>query len=218
MQFKHRIAGANVLELGTGRGLCGLLAVELGARQMVFTDCSWTCLKVLLPNIPGHADGPRCSSGWGEGDDPCLIRRHLWESDLPRSPGRGAPQHWSNWPQCTWGPQGAPPELEADMTVEVVIGADLLYFPSQVDPLLATLSLRLALGGLALLTVTVRTRAVYMGFLEKLGQFGLVIESEGVVDVDALDEHHLETRSPAEESVHDSRNAQEVRLVLLARV
>lgn len=212
-----------VLELGCGVGLCGILASLLGASHVVLTDCSWDGLKALLPNVVG-ARGPagdaiQGPASWGAEEDSMQIRWHLWQTDEPRSPGRGPPQHWSNEARCTWGAEGPPPKLEAGKLYGAVIGADVLYFHQQVGPLAATVSSRLTRTGTALLTLTVRRRDVYFAFIDACQQCGLVVVSDEAVDVDALDDHHLEQGAGdgSDAQVGETANAQEVRLVRLVR-
>ena len=45
---RERIVGATVLELGAGMGLCGLLAANMGAHEVIITDCSYPGLKVCV--------------------------------------------------------------------------------------------------------------------------------------------------------------------------
>jgi len=213
----------HVLELGCGVGLCGILVSLLGASHVALTDCSWDGLKALLPNVNrarGRAGDPiRGTGSWGTKEDSIQIRWHLWQTDEPRSPGRGPPQHWSNEARCTWGSEGPPPELEAGKLFSVVIGADVLYFHQQVAPLAATVSSRLTRNGTALFALTVRRRDVYTAFIEMCQQCGLVVVSDAAVDVDALDDRHFEQDAVdgSDAQVGETANAQEVRLVRLVR-
>lgn len=213
LEHTVRIEGATVLELGAGVGLCGFLAAELGAKQVILTDCDFGSLKNLLRSGLNRCNCPRGlgPASWGTLSDQLCIKRHLWENDLSRSPGRTPARHWSNVVgNGDWGPEGMPPELQDDDVFEVVIGSDVLYFQPQVAALLATLAARLAPGGLAVLSVTVRTRTVYQSFLDGLAQAGLALVSECKVEVDSLDSHHFETGVS-----NESSNAKEVRLVQL---
>lgn len=213
----------HVLELGCGVGLCGILVSLLGASHVALTDCSWDGLKALLPNVNrarGLAADPIQGTGsWGTEEDAMRIRWHLWQTDEPRSPGRGPPQHWSNEARCTWGSEGPPPKLETGKLFGVVIGADVLYFHQQVAPLAATVSSRLTRRGTALLALTVRRRGVHIAFIDACQQCGLVVVSDAAVDVDALDDHHFERGAGdgSDAQVGETANAQEVRLVRLVR-
>lgn len=194
-----------VLELGAGVGICGILASQLGAKHVVLTDCSYESLKGLLPNVLANSvDQPGVGSAlWGADCDRMSIRRHLWETDLPRSPGRGAPNHCSNVSSCAWGLEGMPPELPADSFFDVVIGSDVLYFEPQVAALVATLALRMNQGGHGLITVSVKKHALYERFLAEIPHSGLVLVSEGVVAVDDLDSSHaLSVNGPEVLLVH----------------
>jgi len=208
-----------VLELGCGVGLCGILASLLGSKHVVLTDCSWDGLKALLSNVNGARSAPmQGSECWGTTEDSMQIRWHLWQTDEPRSPGRGPPQHWSNDPRCFFGAEGQPPRLESCVFFDVVIGADVLYFHQQVGPLAITISTRLGEGGVALLTLTVRRRDVYLAFIDTCRQCGLEVASDTAPNVDALDKHHLahgEDGSAAH--VLETASAQEIRLVRLVR-
>lgn len=208
------LEGMRVLELGAGVGLCGMVASLLGARQVVLTDCSYDSLQGMLANVVRNRHDNRVlsSASWGVDGDLVCIQRHLWENDIVRSPGRPLPQHWSSATSCAWGPEGMPPNLPVDSVFDVVIGSDLLYFASQITPLLSTLSTRMKPGGRALLAVCVRrNRAVYESFLLGISQVALTLVNEEAIAIDDLDLVH------AASNVSETRHAQELRLVHLTK-
>ena len=84
------------------------------------------------------------------------VRRHVWEADSPDNIGRPV-RHWSNADSCD-DLSFLPPSLRDDSTFHCIIAADVLYFESQVHPLIHTLERRLKGGGFALFLVTVRNR------------------------------------------------------------
>ena len=188
---------ADVLEVGCGRGLCGLHAHAFGAR-VTMTDCSFKSLAGLLPSVV-LARGAVAAEGWGAQGSKLRVRRHLWEADVPRSPGRGPPRHWSSAVDCEFGPEGQPPELEEGETYDVVLASDCLYFHSQVDSLLATIARRLRPGGVALLSYIPRHHpAVLTDFLRRACDFGLELVASTEPAVHPLDAHRgSETRNGA---------------------
>lgn len=210
LQYTCRIAGAKVLELGAGTGLCGLLAADMGARQVVITDCSYLALKAVLPSVlmndvGQRGTGPAC---WGMAGDQIHVRRHLWQNDAARSPGRGPVKHWSNVPTGPWGDEGIPDELDADETFDFIIGSDVLYFDVQVTDLLATLATRLTDSGRGLLVITQRKSGMYTRLLEGFPQVGLTIVEESQVAVDSRDLY---------DDIHETPNTLGYRMVQVMR-
>ena len=184
--------GVKVLELGAGRGLCGLLAHAMGSAVCV-TDCSYEGMASLLPSARlAHAPGFAAEHAWGERGGELELRRHLWEADLPRSPGRGPPLHWSSEVAPAFGAEGLPPELAPGSRYDVLIASDCLYFHSQVGPLLATIAARLEPAGIALLTIVLRNKdGVMQAFLDGIIGANLRLISNTAMAVDPLDTHHL---------------------------
>ena len=177
----------DVLELGCGRGLCGLHAHAFGAK-VTMTDCSFKSLAGLLPSVV-LARGAVTAESWGAESSKLCVRRHLWESDEPRSPGRGPPRHWSSAVDCEFGPEGQPPELEEGGTYDVVLASDCLYFHSQVGSLLTTIARRLRPGGVALLSYIPRHHpAVITELLDRAADFGLELVSATEPAAHPLDE------------------------------
>jgi predicted nicotinamide N-methyase len=116
---------AQVLELGAGCGLTGLVVSKLvGIEQVIFTDYDYGCLKIIKDNIPlNHIDESKCLVAqleWGNLDS---IRSLLEESD----------------------------RLCDEM---MIIGSDLLYAVEICEPLLKTVDYMLSKGAKLFLLVS----------------------------------------------------------------
>lgn len=119
-------SGSEVLEIGCGRGLVGLVAAARGASRVVLTDCDDRVLSLL----------DRHSS---TSSSVVSVAHLLWEQDLwEESIGaEGTPQrHWSD----AYRNEDIR-ALPYGQQFDVVIGCECLYFPSQEAPLAAVLRL-----------------------------------------------------------------------------
>jgi predicted nicotinamide N-methyase len=108
-------AGRRVVELGSGAGLCGLVAARVGAECVALTDCSPTAIAMLHRSVAANNDlAPRLhvdTLRWGHDDD---ADRLLATVD-------------GLWPR----PKDRP-------AVDIVIGSDIFYFGSSLKHGLAT--------------------------------------------------------------------------------
>ena len=50
-KFKDQLQGKNILELGSGPGLCGFVAANLGANSVVLTDYKPQVMELIAYNI-----------------------------------------------------------------------------------------------------------------------------------------------------------------------
>ena len=119
----------------------------LNCQHLTFTDCSLPTLCDLRMSITLLDREMQAKAD---------VRRHVWEADSPDNIGRPV-RHWSNADSCD-DLSFLPPSLRDDSTFHCIIAADVLYFESQVHPLIHTLERRLKGGGFALFLVTVRNR------------------------------------------------------------
>lgn len=122
------VEGKEVLEVGCGRALIGLLCEQLGARRVVLTDCDDRVLGLLA----AHCADSRVVS----------VRHLLWEQDQwEEQVGHAATQqrHWS----AAYRDTESIPALEYGAQFDVIIACECLYFPSQEAPLLSVLRQRL---------------------------------------------------------------------------
>eukprot|EP00123_Amoebidium_parasiticum_P001561 comp12680_c0_seq1/m.7772 comp12680_c0_seq1/g.7772 ORF comp12680_c0_seq1/g.7772 comp12680_c0_seq1/m.7772 type:complete len:250 (-) comp12680_c0_seq1:15-764(-) len=102
---KHVVAGKKVLELGSGAGVCGLLASTLcGAREVVLTDYKDTVLDLLKTNTQQFPSPPA---------SPMQVQNLTWGEDVDIFVSK-------------YG------------RFEVLLGADVIYWPAAIVPLLDT--------------------------------------------------------------------------------
>jgi len=178
------VQGKRVLEIGAGLGAVGFCSAELGADEIVMTDCGYQTLIQLSetlrdyhqPATEEEEEEEKKKELKGSDDhllwesNNVLIRFHLWEEDLEfiQAQQENRPMdtiyHWSKvddrYRQI--------PSLSFESTFDLLLGSDLLYFASQERPLLATIQLHLAQNGLALILQTIRTNngAVFGRFVQ----------------------------------------------------
>jgi predicted nicotinamide N-methyase len=115
------IKNSNVLELGSGTGVCGIVASELcGARKVVLTDGDNRTVKLIRHNLALNKSEQK--------------KRHAhllcWES-----------------PADARGIFEAHPEVEANGGFDILIGSDIVYVTPSLKPLFATVSRLLTQSG-----------------------------------------------------------------------
>lgn len=145
------LRGKNILELGAGAGLIGILlkqrALKLAAGQVLLTDGSAACVQLMRDNIVLNF---KETSQNANNDD-----------ELPQC----AQLRWHEVNQFPWT-QYATPEL--------LLAADVIYDDSQFGPLLRALDYIFELSGnrcQMLLASTVRNVDTLHAFMQQLGDY-----------------------------------------------
>jgi predicted nicotinamide N-methyase len=108
------IRGKHVLELGGGLGLCGILAGMLDAKSVYITDGDSESLAGMRVNVESNAVGSAVR-----------CRQLRWGMQLPEFA-----RHVS-------------PDVRTDGRFDVLIGSDIIYVESILDPLFLTVDLLL---------------------------------------------------------------------------
>ena len=108
-----------VLEVGAGLGLCGITSLWLGAEEVTMTDGDNHVLKQMRENVSSN-----CKSTRDDGDD-----------DTDRSNN-------ITCRQLLWGTTHAQKFLESNgqQHYDVILGADVIYTESSIEPLFDTVA------------------------------------------------------------------------------
>eukprot|EP00547_Thalassionema_nitzschioides_P009440 CAMPEP_0194227714 /NCGR_PEP_ID=MMETSP0156-20130528/43003_1 /TAXON_ID=33649 /ORGANISM="Thalassionema nitzschioides, Strain L26-B" /LENGTH=239 /DNA_ID=CAMNT_0038960207 /DNA_START=25 /DNA_END=741 /DNA_ORIENTATION=- len=106
---KESIQGRKVLELGSGLGLCGIVAHHLGAKQVVLTDGDTNALRELRKNVEQNCGSTSTIS----------CRQLFWGGEDSDS--------------------GQSKFLESFGTFDTIIASDVIYTPTSIDPLFDTI-------------------------------------------------------------------------------
>jgi predicted nicotinamide N-methyase len=197
------LAGASVLEIGAGCGLCGFVASALGAREVVLTDALPALLSTLAASaaLQARAEGvvsaeeaaaaaddddeaPDAAAWVWRGAAPgrrLLVRNFLWDDEAADAASPAADEAFKRSMlagQLRRADVAAAlvttaPSLPPGATFPLVIGSDLLYDWGQRRPLPRVLRARLAPGGVALLVLPVRDKTLMDAFCVALSQEGL---------------------------------------------
>ena len=156
--------GRDVLELGCGRALPGLLAGALGARSVTVTDCDHRALDALPAAVAlnaapasfgshGVALGlattadtpPAIAADTASTAVPCSVRHLVWQRDEQRLRGdeAAADDEACTLPHWSAAYPGATPALRSRATYDLLVVSDCLYFTVQEAPLAASVAYRL---------------------------------------------------------------------------
>ncbi|KAK3241697.1 hypothetical protein CYMTET_48557 [Cymbomonas tetramitiformis] len=177
--------GKDVLELGCGRALPGLLAAQCGSTRVILTDCDHRALDMLRPTIDVQLQL--------EDHGPTEAMYMLWEEDqklledATEEGFSGSTRHWSN------SHTGTSAKIPDDDTFGLILCSDVLYFAKQELPLICTLKRRLHPEGSILFVLPERGNSgITNRFPQMLRDAGFhVFQDIGPFDWEKLQEEHV---------------------------
>jgi len=184
------VRGRDVLELGSGCGMCGMLAAKLGAKKVVLTDFMDAAIRNLeaslaanfstgpttSPELPRPDDRPRQETGRAGGGD-CVrggenvLVKFLDWSELPSrdEEQKSKTQHHG--------------ESDLSMTwaqFDCIIASDVIYEEDHAHSLPRSIAHFLAPGGCCFLTVPVRQKALLETFAENISVLGMYFATQEI--------------------------------------
>lgn len=198
VELQINFKGKRVLELGSGCGLCGLLAAKLGAAEVVLSDCMPNILAnlcdnafLLAANVPSETQEfsiPRIVDDLNTNAD--VIYSNRFDYAYGGAVGIASNGYSCmvrvrllNWMHDT---QESPkleemdekdtfyPKLDNNAVFDWVIGSDLIYNHYNLQSLAAVIQRRLSnVQGQGLFASPVREMKELEFFLEELAQLGM---------------------------------------------
>jgi predicted nicotinamide N-methyase len=128
------VRGKDVLELGSGVGLCGLLASKLGAAHVTLTDFEESLLDALDRSVEANdvTNASVCALDW--------TKELIYEDTQTPNPNHA---------------------LLTDATFDVLIGSDVLYEPQHVAALPACVARRMKRDGYCILINATRYASMF---------------------------------------------------------
>jgi predicted nicotinamide N-methyase len=156
------VRGKQVLEIGAGLGLCGILAHHLGADRVLLTDGDTDALANLRGNVQRAT---YTTTTTRTTNDDGLVERHPLLAVY----------------QLVWG-RNIPAFVERHGRFDIVLGADVIYIPESIEPMWSSVAQLLRPNGIFLLSYT-RRNVSFDLVLETATTFGFVWESLPVVGV-----------------------------------
>ncbi|KAI6136247.1 putative methyltransferase-domain-containing protein [Pisolithus sp. B1] len=154
----------DVLELGSGTGFLGILIASLQLRfdltSAVPTDGSQSA---NLPTI------------YLTDVNPCVLDRCQHNTKLPCNRSSFHPNveyRLLDWCDAV-SSRDSHASFLANTNAEIILGADVVFDPAMVPPLVTTLSVALSQGRaqMALIAITIRNLATFSYFLREIGRF-----------------------------------------------
>ncbi|KAK3287138.1 hypothetical protein CYMTET_5337 [Cymbomonas tetramitiformis] len=188
LEHEHLFAGKQVLELGSGTGLCGFLASRLGGR-VTLSDGEESVVENLKKTAVLNQLEASCHcAGWFHSKESAAQAQPLGSGTgmaQPLGSGNDRQDGTLRVAQLEWGcatstqaqprATGSPrSDLERSERFDTVLGCEVLYTAAQVEPLAGTLHERLTGTGMAALMLGVRDRVLLRTFLAQVEQRGLV--------------------------------------------
>ncbi|GAA5992484.1 hypothetical protein JCM10908_000842 [Rhodotorula pacifica] len=169
-----------ILELGAGVGLLSLVCAKLSATtRITATDVDEKVLEILEANIAENGLQDR-------------VRARSLDWEWAPDPPRGSTTELDQWEAAVWGESGLNAQ-KRDGRASLILGADIVYDPSLVGPLSATLAWLLRSlssdasacpTAEALIAGTVRNEQTWSVFLDACRNRDLRVES---VEMDSLE-------------------------------
>ncbi|KAK9833379.1 hypothetical protein WJX81_000333 [Elliptochloris bilobata] len=188
------VAGRRVLELGSGTGICGILAAKLDSLQGLdwgapggpelpetefeFRDDDLFEGAKEVEDLGGFLRAAGKSGKQRVWDQGTLRVRFLdWAALQPAAQRASANSELSPAinPNAAGAPvePGMPPSVDPEERFETIIASDVLYEAPQAKLVAAVVARRLEPGGRALIAVAVRDRALLVAFLAAAAAQGL---------------------------------------------
>mmetsp|Transcript_6051 Transcript_6051/g.6890 ORF Transcript_6051/g.6890 Transcript_6051/m.6890 type:complete len:196 (-) Transcript_6051:26-613(-) len=135
------VSGRSVLELGSGLGLCGILAHKLGSTTTILTDGDTDTLELMRQNV--HQNVDRNCSDLSATNGNGNVHRNTEPEDITCQQLR-----WANSEDIANVKQSlvdttrnnGTPEDEASKVdgFDIIMGSDIIYLEEMIDPLLET--------------------------------------------------------------------------------
>ena len=196
MAYPSVVEGRCVLELGSGTGVVGVAAHQLGATHVVLTDHEARVLVNLRANVHANKDKSADRHPTNQ-DDPTYALRvpgmdvyHLdwadWADTNPKTPStsestttttptsrytRGVTRTEMLALPLVMGPH--PPSLPPTFRFDTIVASDVLYDAMAAEIFPRTVAARLAPGGRCLVGGPIRFPEVHASFLRNLTAVGL---------------------------------------------
>lgn len=169
------VARRAVLELGSGTGFLGILIASLHLR--------FDLTSAAPTNFSQSADPPTI---YLTDVNPCVLDRCQHNTKLPCNRSSSHPNieyRLLDWCDAISSRDSLASFL-ANTNAEVILGADVVFDPAMVPPLVGTLSVALSQGRarVALLGITIRNQATISYFLQEIEKALLVVEVQHIVE------------------------------------
>lgn len=169
------VARRAVLELGSGTGFLGILIASLHLRfdstSAVPTDCSRSAdpPTIYLTDV-----------------NPCVLDRCQHNIKLPCNRSSSHPNieyRLLDWCDAIFS-RDSLASFFANTSAEIILGADVVFDPAMVPPLVATLSVALSQGRprVALIGITIRNQATISYFLQEIEKALMVVEVQHTME------------------------------------